>query len=531
MSEAAAPPLPQMSPLTVRVAVGVMVVVYLVLGVFYSRTLITWDDESSFLALGQMAVTGQIGLFQDEMTGQRMPLPFYVLGASQEIFGRNLWAARLVSLGIGLVALLTTVAVAQKVGGDMAGVLAGLLLATQGTIVGYFATATYHSVTALVLMTAVWMLLKEEMRWRGAIAMTIASLLFFTRTNLFPALPFFLVWAFSVARSRAERLAVALVAVVPPALFLAADTTHLKLLAHVPVLRGLVEPLGYRSILEFSPVREAGRREQLWSFLIFARRYESWTLTTAGILLASTLLTLRGRRPAWVPWRRGLSVIGGLWLWILAWHFVMLRMNFKIVPAYFPSFAPLFAVVLGVVGATCLARTDLDRLTRGIVAASLAAGLVISVVAVRHPLMPRPIPTPFRQDSIELTDRAASDLRRLVPVGTKVFLFAQPMPIYLAGLQPYIPQLMSPGGTVAPVGADEAILRRSGAWSAADVERWLGRDVQYAIVSPASLDALDGYRPEVARLIRKLLSERFEQVGVVQGALGMEYGVFRRRST
>ncbi len=530
MSEAATPPLPQMSPLTVRVAVGVMVVVYLVLGVFYSRTLITWDDESSFLALGQMALTGQIALFQDEMTGQRMPLPFYVLGASQEIFGRSLWAARLVSLGIGLVALLTTVAVARRVGGDMAGVLAGLLLATQGTIVGYFATATYHSVTALILMIAVWILLKEDMRWRGAIGMTIASLLFFTRTNLFPALPFFFVWAFSAARGRAERLAVALITVVPPALFLAVDTTHLKLLAHVPVLRGLVEPLGYRSILEFSPVREAGPREQVWSLLIFARRYESWTLTAAGLLITSSLLALRGRGPAWAPWRRGLGVIGSLWFWILVWHFVMLRMNFKIVPAYFPSFAPLFAVVLGVVGATCLARADLDRLTRGIVAASLAAGLVVSVVGVRHPLMPRPIPTPFRQDPIEMTERAASDLRRLVPAGTKVFLFAQPMPIYLAGLQAYIPQLMSPGGTVAPVGADEAILRRSGAWSAADVERWLGRDVQYAIVSPASLDALDGYRPEVARLIRKLLSERFEPVSVIQGALGMEYGVFRRRA-
>jgi hypothetical protein len=62
------------------------------------------------------------------------------------------------------------------------------------------------------------------------------------------------------------------------------------------------------------------------------------------------------------------------------------------------------------------------------------------------------------------------------------------------------------------------------------VERWLGRDVQYAIVSPASLDALDGYRPEVARLIRNLLSQRFEQVSVIQGALGMEYGVFHRRA-
>src|SRR5712691_11787694 len=200
MSEAAAPPLPQMSPLTVRVAVGVMVVVYLVLGVFYSRTLITWDDESSFLALGQMALAGQIALFQDEMTGQRMPLPFYVLGASQVLFGRSLWVARLVSLGLGLGALLATVAVARRVGGDLAGVLAGLLVATQGTIVGYFATATYHSVTALILITAVWILLKEKLAWRAAIGMTIASLLFFTRTNLFPALPFFLVWALCLAR-------------------------------------------------------------------------------------------------------------------------------------------------------------------------------------------------------------------------------------------------------------------------------------------------------------------------------------------
>src|SRR5262249_37225171 len=97
MSEATAVRLPGMAPTMVRVALALMILVYLALGVFYSRTLITWDDESSFLALGQMALTGQITLFQDEMTGQRMPLPFYVLGASQEIFGRNLWAARLVS--------------------------------------------------------------------------------------------------------------------------------------------------------------------------------------------------------------------------------------------------------------------------------------------------------------------------------------------------------------------------------------------------------------------------------------------------
>jgi hypothetical protein len=531
MKEIAASPPLQMSRMNLWGALAAMVVVYLALGIFYSRTLITWDDESSFLALGQMAVTGQIALFQDDMTGQRMPVPFYVLGASQVVFGRSLWAARLVSLGLGLGALLVTVAVARRVGGDLAGVLAGLLVATQGTIVGYFATATYHSVTALILMTAVWVLLKEELPWRAAIGMTIASLLFFTRTNLFPALPFFLVWALCLARGRAERLAVALVTVIPPALFLAADPTHLKLLANVPVLRGLVEPLGYRSILEFSPVHAAGPREQIWAFVVFARRYESWTLAAGGLLAACGLLVFRGRSPAGFPRLRALAVIGGLWLWILAWHFIMLRMNFKIVPAYFPSFALLLAVVLGVVFADCLGRKDLTRITRGIIVASLVAGLVVSVVWVRHPLMPRPVPTPFGQDPIEMTDRAAAELRRLLPAGTRVFLFAQPMPIYLAGLTAYIPQLMSPGGTMAPSGADERVLRRSGAWSVANVESWLGEDVQYAIVSSGYLNGLEEPRPEAVRLIRRLLSERFEEVRVVQGALGMDYRVYHRRAT
>src|SRR5262249_42195687 len=161
--------------------------------------------------------------------------------------------------GIGLAALLMTSAVARSVGGDVAGVLAGLLMATQGTVVGYFATATYHSVTALVLMTAVWVLLKEEMRWRGAVGMGVAALRFSTRPILFPAPPFFFGGARGGPRSGAERLAVALATIVPPAVFLAVDPTHLKLLAHVPVLHGFVEPLGYHSILEFSPVRAAGR--------------------------------------------------------------------------------------------------------------------------------------------------------------------------------------------------------------------------------------------------------------------------------
>ena len=47
-----------MSRRAFRASCGVIVLLYLGLGLFYSRTLISWDDESSFLALGEMAITG-----------------------------------------------------------------------------------------------------------------------------------------------------------------------------------------------------------------------------------------------------------------------------------------------------------------------------------------------------------------------------------------------------------------------------------------------------------------------------------------
>jgi 4-amino-4-deoxy-L-arabinose transferase-like glycosyltransferase len=512
-------------------AVTVVGLVYLAMGVFYSRTLVTWDDESAYLALGQLAVTGQISLFQDEMTGQRMPLPFYVIGASQVVFGRNLWAARLVSLGLGLAVLLVTVAVARRVGGDWAGVLAGSLVATQGAVVGYFATATYHSLTALILMTAVWALLREEFRSRALIGMAIASLLFFTRTNLFPALLFLFMWAMCIARSRAERVAVTLVTIVPPAVFFLADTTHLKLLAHIPGLGYLVAPLGYRSILVFSAVDVAGPREQIWALVIFARRYESWTVAVVGLLVVGILLACRAQRPLGAAWSRSLILVAALLVWILGWHFLMFWMNFKLVPAYFPSFSPLLAVVVGTVFSDYLGRSELDRVAKFIVVSSLVATLVVSVLWIRHPLMPRPIPLPFREDPIDMSYRTAAALRQLVPSGTRVFLVAGALPAYLAGLNPYIQQLMSAGGTLAPADASEGVVRKSGVWSVADVELWLGNEVRYAIVSPEYLASLEEPRPEAVRLIRRLLSERFEEVRVVQRALGMDYRVYHRRAT
>jgi len=503
-------------------------VIYLALALYLSRVLNTWDDESAYVALGRLATIGAISLYQDDMTGQRMPLPFYVEGASQVVFGRDLWVARLVSLLIGIGALALTIAIARRLGGDLAGALAGLLLATQGVVVGYYATATYYALTAMILMAAVWVLLKEELPWRHALGMAIASLLFVTRTNMFPALLFFFAWAVLGARSAREQLAVVLVTVAPPAIFFLSAPTHVKLIAHIPVLNHLVAPLGYRSILSFSILDHAGLGRQLWALAFIARRYESWALAATGLVVVAVLLHLRGRPIRSMPRRRGVTALAFLWLWILVWHFIIWRVNFRYVLPFFSIFAPLVAVLLGIPFANLLIRQDLSRAARTVLTLTLIGALTLSVLYIRHPVLASPRPRPFAHDSIQRLDRAATGLRTLVPRDETVFLFAQPMVPYLAGVNAPIQQLMSPWATLAPAQSDERLISKSGVWGARELERWLGCDLQYAVISPSLLQTVESLRPEAVRRIRELLEERFILVGQVGDTPLLTVGVYRR---
>ena len=68
-----------MTPRRRRLLTALAVLIYLALALYLSRILLPSDDEESYLGLGRLAVTGAISLFEDGLTGQRMPLPFYVL--------------------------------------------------------------------------------------------------------------------------------------------------------------------------------------------------------------------------------------------------------------------------------------------------------------------------------------------------------------------------------------------------------------------------------------------------------------------
>jgi len=513
-----------------QMLVSLAVLVYLGLGLYLSRVLVTWDDEGGYLALGRKLVTGELtSLFVDELSGHRMPLPFYVLGASQ-FFGPSLLAGRWLSLALGLGVLGLAVVVARRLEGPTAGVLAGLFLATQGVVVGYYATAVYFSLAGLMLLAAVWALLRRDLPWHAPLGMALALLLFFTRTNLFPALPFFFVWALARAQSTFERATILFVTLVAPLAFFPSHPLHLKLLAYIPGLSLLVEPLRYQSIIALQERPRPDLFQQLWSVGLVMRRYESWTLAAAGLGLAVVAACRRSSRRAAVP-NPDAVVVTVLFGWLLLSHFAMYSVagNVKWVAAYFASFAALGAVVLGVLAAWVWHRVALEHPARAIAAVAIAVGLTISVAIIRHPLLPTQRPRLFEDDAVGRLEVVRSELGGLIPPGTRVFVFGQNTPVYLAGLDAPLQQVMSSTDQfVAP--QDASTIARNGGWGRAELERWLGFELDWAIVSPTARPAASGERVEAnLRRMAFLLEERFVRVGRVGTSPYFISDVYRRR--
>src|SRR2546421_13004416 len=126
-----------MASRTERVLVASAFVIYLAVALLLSRTMYSWDDETAHLAFGRAVWTTGASLFQDELPGHRMPLPFYVIGLSQLPIGPTLWGGRLLGIAIGLTTLALLVAVVRRLDGPAAAVLAARLFATQGVLGGY----------------------------------------------------------------------------------------------------------------------------------------------------------------------------------------------------------------------------------------------------------------------------------------------------------------------------------------------------------------------------------------------------------
>ena len=85
--------------------------------------------------------------------------------------------------------------------------------------------------------------------------------------------------------------------VIPPVLFFWSDSNHLKLLAYAPVLRRLVEPMGFQasSMMTSAVLQGAELDSPTRALVLLARWYKVWMLAGLVLVAAMTVRWIRHR--------------------------------------------------------------------------------------------------------------------------------------------------------------------------------------------------------------------------------------------
>jgi len=516
--------------LLLALALALIAALYLVQAVHYARVLVPVHDGVQYLMVGAMAVRGELGVYDDRLVGNRLPLPFYVLGLTQVLAGGpSLYAARALNVALGVLTLLLTAGLARRLAGDAAAVLAALFLATQGVIVAYYSYESYPAFASFCLIAALSVFVGAQSPAHRILGMGLVGLLFFVRSNLWPVVPFMLAYALWSARTRAMRVLLVGVVIVPPLVFLAWNPAHLKILAYVPVFRRLVAPLGYVSALTLDDREVLALGSQLYEVLRLVRRYEFWALAGA-LLIGLGCWRWKTGRPTGFPkgWAgTQVRMLAGLVAVSVGALFAMYYWNFRWVGLYFLPYAPLTALLLGVGWAGLLETAQRGGWSRRLLLVVLVGLLLPPLYFARNPLLPTG--DLARKDPVGSAYAAAAHIRALVPPDARVFFYGLNEIYYLSGRPITYLQQMYISYQFVRVPTEDWIVRRSGFVTGSQMRDWLSSDASYAVIDVSFVEVMRPQFVAEEREMLALLDRYFEPVGSVTEFPLRSFTVYRRK--
>jgi len=286
-----------------------------------------------------------------------------------------------------------------------------------------------------------------------------------------------------------------------------------------------VRSLGYPVGWSLIDVPEPALRDRAWALIRLARMYEFWTL--AALLLCAILIFRRLKRlETGVFADRRMSLLAALLLYISFWQVLILWKFPRAFVGWFPSFAPLAAIILGVGFARVLGQADVGRGARRITAALLVLLMAAPMMIVRHPLL---VPAGEAGAAPLTALRAAgAHFKKLVKPGAKVFLWGDSFPLYLAGIQPFLRQIHSTN-TFAVV-EDRVAIQKSGLWGREEMERWLSTDADYVVLEPQALVSYRARYPDLMARFDSLLRQHFELIDKIEDYRWQVFELYARRS-
>ena len=516
---------PVIWPVVSRYLIAACLVASFVQSCFFAWAMVPDPDETVHVFLGRMAIGGQISLFQDELPGFRAPLPFYFFGLSQLVLDRSIVAARITSAAVGTLCLVLLMLFATRIGGRLCGILTLLFAITESTLIGSFAQSSYHALTSLLLLTALYLVFGTNVRHKHVLAMAACSLLFFTRTLMMPVIPLAMLYLLWKAKTAAERLAIVSIAIVPPLAFFLYDPRHLKFLAYVPLLDGVARAYGYQSPTRMmAPLRYDATNTPKGALVVLARWYKPWLVAVLVLAVSVAVIAVRGGRIRAFFSNGSVNVIAVISMYLAVMHLVGSRGSWTGSVGYIASFGILVAVLLGFGFSTLIAEYCTRQIYQRTALVLLGALFLWAPVASRPPALPRAISydhSPTR-DLTSLGDA----LRRTIPAESRIFNLGATQALYIAGLKPYLRQNF--GFNTLSSMSDDGIRARSGLWGEPEIRQWLVNDADYAVIVPASLDGYRATCDACVGLVESLLARHFEQITVLPDYFSQAYIIYKR---
>jgi hypothetical protein len=513
-------------PIVSRYLIAACLVASFIQSCFFARALVPDIDETVHVFLGREAIAGHISLFQDELPGFRAPLPYYFFGLSQLVFDRSIVAARVSSAAVGTLCLVLLLLLATRIGGPLCGLLTFLFAITQSTIIGFFAQSSYHALTSLVLLAALYVVLCTTLPYKNVLGMALCSLFFFMRTLMMPLIPLAMVYLLVKAKSVGERLAIIAVTAIPPVVFFASNPHHLKLMAYMPVLESFVRPLGYvRSPRITGAASFDSSNTPAAALLLLVRWYKPWFAAGLVLIAIMVVLALRSQSlKAFVSnWK--VNLLAAVFLYIALAHLVAVRGSWTGSVGYEPS--GIIAAIIPGFGFSVLITHYYSRVVH-----RRATLLFLSALFVVAPTLSKPPALPLAvslQDSpTRALNNLADALRALIPPGSRVFHLGASQALYIADRAPYLRQALG-YWTLSPL-RDQTVTRRSGLWGEAEITDWLTRDAQYAVIVPESLDEYRISCRSCVELAESLLERHFARIAVLRQYRGAAHVIYKRRA-
>lgn len=473
---------------------------------------VSYIDEAKYIIKGWLMLTGKVGYYTTrDFFYQHMPGSLLWQGLGQMILGPSLFIGRLQSFLVGLLVLLSSWQLSQKISGQLAGIMTLVILGLSPTVAFYYSTATPQSLLILTLILSFsWLYdgLVGRSRFKFLLASVGFGLTFIIRENFLFTLLLYLGFLLMVFRKKIRSIFPHLLAVgITLSIFLLPGYPGtIDVLKNLPGV-GLLLPVSQteREILNLYWKKDLQTLDlHFRAIRDFGVVFHAWIII-GGLLVTDWIIKRKqlslSFKPKQLYWLFLITITGFNFI-IHSW--AAFKLSPRAIISYFPYVAPLAAVIMAKYLSTWFKKVN----NKKAVLLGYAALLILLPVGLRYG---RNFAIPTLWPDLRQINHSGKILKPIVEGKNKIVWISEPISLFMAGKISYYP-LINHINFYKPSDQTE-IVRQLGFWNIAMLDEWLS-EADLIVIEDNKMKLLreSGQAAELADFIEESLAQKYRLV-------------------